>query len=318
MKIAIDLMGGKGSGTQNLAACFDYPSPKELVLFGDAAKLDNKLIRQVLSAGAHLVPCTHKLTGNEQPRQLLKSGQGSSLYRCMQALANNEVEAVVSSADTKAMMVLGRKVVGTISELRRPAIAKAFQGPKGQFYMLDLGANVRCSPSMLGQFARLGCALQTANQIGEKRYKPRVALLNIGVERGKGTADLNEAARLLAADQTLRTMGFIEPSDLFSGEAEVIVCDGYAGNLVLKTIESMAGFLRGQLSQLPQSDSELQKLATRIDPDRYNGALLAGLEGVVVMSHGSTSPRGFLHAILQGRAYVSGQLTQACKQVLLD
>jgi glycerol-3-phosphate acyltransferase PlsX len=200
--------------------------------------------------------------------------------------------------------------------IRRPVIAKAFQGPKGQFYMLDLGANVRCAPELLQQFARLGGALQRAHQTHSESSAPRVALLNIGSEAGKGTADVNAAARLIEADQTLHSVGFIEPNELFSGRADVIVCDGYAGNLVLKTIESMASYLRSQLAQLPSIDSELQNLTTRIDPDRYNGALLAGLKGIVVKSHGSASERGFLHALLQGRDYIAWDMQRKCEKSL--
>jgi glycerol-3-phosphate acyltransferase PlsX len=141
-------------------------------------------------------------------------------------------------------------------------------------------------------------------------------LLNIGTEPGKGTAELNQAANLFRNDSNIHFVGFIEPSDLFAGSADVIVCDGYAGNLVLKTVESMASFLRSQLKLLEANTDQLQSLAAKVDIDRYNGALLAGLAGVVIKSHGSASERGFLHAILQGRDSVRGQLLHACTQAL--
>ena len=142
-----------------------------------------------------------------------------------------------------------------------------------------------------------------------------MGLLNIGVERGKGTGDINRAISLFEQDKCINCIGFIEPSELFSGRADVIVCDGYTGNLVLKTIESMAGFLRGQLTELA-SETGYGELSAQIDADRYNGALFAGLNGVVVKSHGSASKRGFAHAILQGREYVASQLPMACEQML--
>ena len=309
-------MGGAGAGNQNLRACLSYPEPKERVLVGEKDGLDLASVNVLRAQGARVLFCSRSLTGLETPRTLLKHSINTSLSVAMNLLAEGRVSAVVSSADTTAIMVLGRFCIGTMVAIRRPAIAKAFQGPNGQFYMLDLGANVRCAPELLQQFARLGCALQRAHQSQSKDIAPRVALLNIGTEAGKGTSGVNAAARLIENDHTLHSVGFIEPSELFSGQADVIVCDGYAGNLVLKTIESMAAYLRAQLAQLPSVDSELQNLTTRIDPDRYNGALLAGLNGIVVKSHGSASERGFLHAVLQARDYVSWDMQRMCEKSL--
>lgn len=325
MKIAIDLMGGEGCGEQNLEGCLAYPYPEELILIGDLARLDQQKITALVEKGTQLQPCVAALTGNESPRVLLKYSQDTSLAVGMQMLADKKADALVSSADTKAVMVLGRSVLGTLAGLYRPAIAKAFQGPRGQFYMLDLGANVYCSPDLLRQFGRLGGALQSTHQFAaaseihdngaDRDDTPRVGLLNIGVERGKGTGDINRTISLFEQDGCINCIGFIEPSELFSGRADVIVCDGYTGNLVLKTIESMAGFLRHQLTDLA-NDTDYGELSAQIDSDRYNGALFAGLNGVVVKSHGSASKRGFAHAILQGREYVLSQLPMACEQML--
>ena len=311
-------MGGEGAGYRNLRSCLEYPAPEELLLVGDPKGLDSATVDRLRGRGATFLFCSKALTGIEPPRALLKHSSDSSLALTLNLLAEGRADAVVSSADTKAIMILGRSCLGTMDAMRRPAIAKAFQGPKGQFYMLDLGANVRCSPGLLHQFARLGCVLQSAHQSPSETDAPRVAVLNIGSETGKGTSDVNAAAQLIEADVTLHSQGFIEPSELFSGHADVIVCDGYAGNLVLKTIESMASYLRSQLAQLPSIDVELQNLTTRIDPDRYNGALLAGLNGIVVKSHGSASERGFLHALLQGRDYVAWDIQRVCEKSLVS
>ena len=316
MKIAVDLMGGAGAGNVNLRACCQYPNPEELTLVGLNSQLDPNLVAQLRSRGADFRSCSSVLVGHETPRALLKKSIQTSLAVALDLLAHGDADAVVSSADTKAVMVLGRSQLGTIQTLKRPAIAKAFLGPQGQFYMLDLGANLRCSPELLQQFARLGSALHRSHSRPEHDPTARVGLLNIGTEPGKGTAELNQAANLFRNDSNIYFVGFIEPSDLFAGSADVIVCDGYAGNLVLKTVESMASFLRSQLKLLEANTDQLQSLAAKVDIDRYNGALLAGLAGVVIKSHGSASERGFLHAILQGRDSVRGQLLQACTQAL--
>ena len=325
MKIAVDLMGGDGCGQQNLDGCLSYPYPDELIVIGDSTRVAQEKVSTLVEQGARVVPCLGSLKGDESPRVLLKRAHNTSLAIGMQLLADQQVDALVSSADTKAIMVLGRSVLGTVQGLYRPAIAKAFQGPRGQFYMLDLGANIQCSPDLLRQFGRLGSALQAARQqattsakaasVVAPDAKPRVGLLNIGIERGKGPGGANRAISLLEQDEYINCIGFIEPSELFSGRADVIVCDGYTGNLVLKTIESMAGYLRGQLAELA-NERDTAALSAQIDSDRYNGALFAGLNGVVVKSHGSASERGFAHAILQGREYAASQLITACTQIL--
>ena len=165
MKIAIDLMGGEGCGEKNLEGCLAYPYPEELIVIGDLARLDQQKINSLVERGTQLRPCAAALTGNESPRAVLKRSHDTSLAIGMQMLADRKTDALVSSADTKAMMVLGRSVLGTVAGLYRPAIAKAFQGPRGQFYMLDLGANVHCSPHLLRQFGRLGSALQSTHQL---------------------------------------------------------------------------------------------------------------------------------------------------------
>ena len=323
MKIAVDLMGGDGCGQQNLDGCLSYPYPDELIVVGDSTRVAQEKVSTLVEKGARVVPCLGSLKGDEGPRVLLKHADNTSLAIGMQLLADQQVDALVSSADTKAIMVLGRSVLGTVQGLYRPAIAKAFQGPHGQFYMLDLGANIQCSPDLLRQFGRLGSALQATRQQSATsakaasvvaNAKPRVGLLNIGIERGKGTGGANRAISLLEQDEYINCIGFIEPSELFSGRADVIVCDGYTGNLVLKTIESMAGYLRGLLAELA-NERDTAALSAQIDSDRYNGALFAGLNGVVVKSHGSASERGFAHAILQGREPNASQLFMASTQI---
>ena len=239
MKIAVDLMGGDGCGQQNLDGCLSYPYPDELIVIGDSTRVAQEKVSALVEKGARVVPCLRSLKGDESSRVLLKHAFNTSLATGMQLLAEQKVDALVSSADTKAIMVLGRSILGTVQGLYRPAIAKAFQGPRGQFYMLDLGANIQCSPDLLRQFGRLGSALQAARQqsaapakaasVVAPDAKPRVGLLNIGVERDKGTGGAKGAISLLEQDECITCVGFIEPSELFSGRADVIVCDGYTG-----------------------------------------------------------------------------------------
>ena len=325
MRIVVDLMGGDGCGQQNLDGCLSYRYPDELVVIGDSSRFAQEKVSALVEEGACDVSCASSLKGDESSRALLKHALNTSLAIGIHLLADHQVDALVSSADTKAIMVLGRSVLGTLQGLHRPAIAKAFLGPRGQFYMLYLGAHIQCSPDLLLQFGRLGSALQASRQqsatpaktvsVVAPDAKPRVGLLNIGIERGKGTGGAKRAIVLLEQDECINCIGFNEPSELFSGRADVVVCDGYTGNLVLKTIESMAGYLRRQLAELA-NERDTAALSAHIDSDRYNGALFAGLNGVVVKSHGSAFERGFAYAILQGREYAASQLTMACTQIL--
>ena len=256
------------------------------------------------------------MLGSESLADVLRSRDETSLSKSAQLLADGKVDALISSADTKALMGLARSHVGTLQGLRRPAIAKAFQGINRSFYMLDLGANVDCPPTLLYQFACLGSALAGTDETFSTKNAVNVAILNIGTEANKGKDDLHAAAQLIDAATSFDFVGYLEPNELFTGRADVVVTDGFSGNLVLKTIEGLAGFLRRDLANHELTNNELRELDKRMDPQRYNGALLAGINGVVVKSHGSATKRGFCSAILQGREYVKAGLVQSSARAL--
>ena len=309
--IAVDLMGGSIGVENNLAACAEFPSAEGLVLVGQQKVIQGTVNAQVLEAkGAQFLYVDDFLTGSESLSEVLRKRPNSSMAVCAKLLANNQVQAVVSSGDTKALLGLARSHVGTLPGLQRPAITKSFQGNVGQFYMLDLGANVNCGANVLGQFAKLGAALAYLEGDFLSIKAVRVALLNIGTESGKGTELLNSVAFMLGADKCLDFVGFVEPTELFSGSADVIVCDGFTGNIMLKTLEGMATHVRQRFQVLAQSNQELAAFGRELDPERYNGALMAGLNGVVVKSHGSTGTLGFLSALNQANEYLDSGLTK--------
>lgn len=310
--IAVDLMGGSAGVGNNLAACAGYPKPEDLVLVGKQALIQRAAHSEGLAAkGAKFLYADDFLEGSESLSEVLRNRPDTSMAVCTKLLANNEVEAVVSSGDTKALLGLARSHVGTLAGLQRPAIIKSFQGNSGQFYMLDLGANVKCSENMLNQFAKLGSALAYSGGGFASLKSVRVALLNIGTERGKGSDLLNGVASTLSSDKHLDFAGFAEPTELFSGCADVVVCDGFTGNIMLKTLEGVASHIREKLKILAQGNEELSALGRELDPERYNGALMAGLNGIVVKSHGSTGKLGFLSALNQANKYVESGLTKA-------
>ena len=313
--MAVDLMGGSTGVENNLAACAEFSKPEDLVLVGQQALIQGTPHAKVLAAkGATFLYADDFLVGSESLIEVLRNRPDTSMAVCSKLLASNDVEAVVSSGDTKALLGLARSHVGTLPGLQRPAIIKSFQGNAGQFYMLDLGANVNCSENMLSQFAKLGAALAYSGGGFESLHSVRVALLNIGTESGKGTGLLNGVAATLSRDQRLDFVGFVEPTELFSGCADVIVCDGFTGNIMLKTLEGVASHIRQKLRVLAQGNDALSAFGRELDPERYNGALMAGLNGIVVKSHGSTGKLGFLSALNQADKYVESGLTK----VLVD
>jgi glycerol-3-phosphate acyltransferase PlsX len=211
-------------------------------------------------------------------------------------------------------MGLSRLLLEMVPGIERPAICKAIQGKQGPFWMLDLGANLECSARQLAQFAAMGATLaRHAGGVGE----PRVALLNVGTEQNKGPEVLHEAAHLLRRASGFQYVGFMEGSTLFEGRADVVVCNGFAGNIALKSIEGaarMAGHLFttlvASLSPLQKagmalSRSRLRGLQQEFNPQRYNGASFVGLGGTVVKSHGGADAEGFAFAIRQALAEVA-------------
>jgi len=268
-------------------------------------------------ARLEIVDAPEVVGADERPVSALRYKTHSSMRIAMDMLAARSVDAMVSAGNTGALMAMGLFVLKTLPNIDRPAICAPLPTRKGSTLLLDLGANVDCSAVQLHQFAAMGSALATVAGI----VRPRIALLNIGEEQIKGNEQVRSAALLIEADRHLNYCGFIEGDKIFYGAADVIVCDGFAGNIALKVCEGTAnfivdkmraGFLRTLVMRLRGmlAKPALQSLYAELDPQRYNGAFLLGLQGVVVKSHGNSSASGFQRAI--ERAVV------AVEQNLLD
>ena len=233
------------------------------------------------------------------------------------ALAAGQVDGVVSAGSTGSLLALSRHLIGTLPGVRRPAIIKAFGAQAGRrFRMLDLGANIGVGAGQLHQFASMGAAATHSEGVPS----PAVALLNIGSEVRKGPAEVRAAAQLIKADERIRYIGYVEPDRLFDGCADVVVADGFAGNIALKAAEGtlrMAQYLlRRELGRPTSSDAlteasssgPLERIRQAYNPQIYNGARLLGLAGVVVKSHGGADREGFHCAVAQAVAAVSTAL----------
>ena len=275
-----------------------------LVFFGDAER-----IGPLLQGTAH--EAVHEPRGlvvADPLRATLRGDVASSMRAAIGAVARGDADAVVSAGSTGGLMALSRHLLGMAPGVRRPAIIKTLAGEQRTFRMLDLGANIGAAPAQLHQYARMGqVAATTVDGVAE----PTVALLNIGSEVHKGPAEVRAAARLLDADERLRYAGFVEPDRLFSAGMDIVVADGYAGNIALKSAEGaarMARFLMerelgGTTPRLALAKAlaggRLQRVRRAYNPQHYNGAVLLGLAGVAVKSHGGADRAGFRSAVAQ-------------------
>ena len=249
-------------------------------------------------------PATEVVSMDEPPADALRRKKDSSLRVSIELVKSGEADACVSSGNTGALMATARYVLKTLPGIDRPAIISAVPGAGGPTYMLDLGANVGCTPEHLLQFALMGSVV--AGDMLEIA-RPRVGLLNIGLEDIKGNETVREAGELLAGSG-LNYVGFVEGDGIFHADVDVVVSDGFVGNVALKTMEGVArlvsSFLKEEFHrsllrnvQGLVAQPALQALRGRLDPRRYNGASLVGLNGIVLKSHGSADQFAFENAV---------------------
>lgn len=308
MKLAIDAMGGDHAPEQIIAgvnrALKDMPD-LELLIFGDQAKIAPLLEE---SARAEIVHTPDVILGTDEPVRAVRRKKDSSLVMMAQAVADKQAAACVSAGNTGALMAAGLFVVGRIEGVERPALAPTFPTVDGAgFVMLDAGANSDAKPEHLLQYAVMG-SVYAKKVRGIK--KPRVGLLNIGTEEKKGN-DLTKAAyKLLSDAPDLHFIGNVESRELLNGVADVVVTDGFTGNMVLKTIEGSAlsifSMLKTALTASTKSKigalllkDELRGLKNKMDYAEYGGAGLFGLKAPVIKAHGSSDANAFYHAIEQ-------------------
>jgi glycerol-3-phosphate acyltransferase PlsX len=307
--IAIDAMGGDFGPHSIVQACLacltEFPS-LHLVLVGQPAILNALLARQsgVDFSRLQIEPASEVIEMDERPAQALRGKPDSSMRVALQLLRSGRTQACVSAGNTGALMALSRYLLKTLPGIDRPAMVTAIPTARADCYLLDLGANVDCTAEQLYQFAVMGSV--AAQVLGVAR--PRVALLNVGTEANKGNQQVKLAAHLLEQAGGLNYIGFIEGDGLYRGEADVVVCDGFVGNIVLKSSEGLAVMIAGRLEALFRQTLVsrmigmlawplLRRLQADLAPARHNGASLLGVQGIVVKSHGAAGVESFQSAI---------------------
>ncbi|GFM69483.1 phosphate acyltransferase [Pseudomonas cichorii] len=320
--IAIDAMGGD-FGPRNIVqaslACLTATPSLHLALVGQAPLIEELIARHsgVDRSRLHIVHASEVVTMDERPSQALRGKPDSSMRVALGLVADGQAQACVSAGNTGALMALSRFVLKTLPGIDRPAMVAAIPTRSGYCQLLDLGANVDCSAEALYQFAVMGAVV--AESLGV--VNPRVALLNVGTEDIKGNQQVKQAAALLQAASGLNYIGFVEGDGLYRGEADVVVCDGFVGNVLLKSSEGLATMIVARMDELFRRSLMakavgvlamplLKRLQAELAPARHNGASLLGLQGIVVKSHGSASAQGFESAIRRALIEVRENLPQ--------
>ena len=332
--IALDAMGGDHGPSVVVPAALRAVAENEslsLILVGDQDTIERELSRQGAGEPARVAVrhASQRVEMDDLPSLALRSKKDSSMRVAVDLVKAGEADACVSAGNTGALMATARFVLKTLPGIDRPAIISSLPSIRGHTHVLDLGANAETSPEQLFQFAVMGSVLTSAV---DNITRPSVGLLNIGAEEIKGNESVKEAAKLLAASD-LHYIGFVEGDDIYKGTADVVVCDGFVGNVALKSSEGVA-LMIGHFTRQEFTRSILTKTAglicmpvlkalhMRFDPRRYNGASFVGLNGIVIKSHGSADVVAFTRAITEAaaeiRKNVPSRIRERLESVLAD
>lgn len=322
--IAIDVMSGDLGPVAAIPAALNVLRAQpdlQITLVGQAAGIQAALAES--HDRLHILDASDAIRMDEMPARALRGGKESSMWKAVDLVATQQADACVSAGNTGALMAIARHLLKMLPGIDRPAICAALPTRRSHTYMLDLGANVSSDSEQLLQFALMGAAL-VETLYG--KVLPSVSLLNVGSEQTKGHDTLRQAAELIQK-HGLNYQGFVEGSDLYTGDTDVIVTDGFTGNVALKSSEGMALYmlelLTGALNKNGWTrllgrllQSSLRASVGNIDPRNHNGASLLGLRGLVVKSHGNANVQAFEHAILLASREVRRGLVPKLEQAL--
>ena len=328
--IAIDCMGGDHGPSVTLPAACEFlradPTVK-VVLVGLAEIFSEAVLAEIAPFGdrVRIQHASEVIAMDEAPATAMRVKKDSSMRVAIDLVKSGEAQAAISAGNTGALMAISRFVLKTLPGIDRPAIVQVMPAVEGQTYMLDLGANVDCSPEHLLQFGIMGAMLVEALEHVER---PEVGLLNIGEEETKGNEIVKQAGELLR-NSGLNFIGNVEGNDIYKGSCHVIVCDGFVGNVALKASEGLGmmfvSFLKEELCRnwftklcAAPAAHVLMRFKRRADHRRYNGAVLLGLRGVVVKSHGSADAFAFGQALIRCAEAARNQLIERIERRMVE
>ena len=323
--ISVDAMGGDNSPrvvVEGIVLAHKNNPDIQFLLFGDETKVMAEMKRfPTMSEYCTVVHAPEFVRNEDKPSQVIRN-KNTSMFMAIDAVRKGDARAVISAGNTGALMAISKMILKTIQKVHRPAICTNIPHKNGMCVMLDLGANTECSAVNLAEFAIIGNILAKHTLEVER---PRIALLNIGAEEMKGREEIHQAAKMIKNTHLdLNFIGYIEPHQIAEGYADVIVSDGFTGNIALKTMEGTAKLISGMLKNtikhsiitkigLPFLLPVLWRLKKNMDPRKYNGAMFVGLNGLSVKSHGGTDALGFSYAINNAAKLVRQDFVQTIR-----
>jgi glycerol-3-phosphate acyltransferase PlsX len=327
IKIAVDAMGGDNSPRKIIdGVIHHYSSNKEVFykIFGDENKINEILDNKINSKNFEIVNTLNKVSNEDSPLEGAKRGKDTSMWLAIESVKKKDCDIVISAGNTGALLVISKLNLKMIENIDKPALSALWPNKKGMSVVLDLGANIDCSSKNLFDFSIMGASLYKSLYPLET---PNVALLNIGSEELKGNDTIKDTFKILNGKKNndFEFSGYIEGNELMNGNVNVIVADGFTGNVALKTAEGTANFITeelkkalggtliGKISSLLNM-SNLKKFKNRLDPRLYNGAIFIGLDSPVVKSHGGTDFIGFSNSLDVCCRIIRGNLIEKIKK----
>jgi glycerol-3-phosphate acyltransferase PlsX len=322
LPIALDAMGGDKapeSVIHGARIALKYFPDLEYIFYGDEALIAPLIHRHKLTKRSKIHHTQITVDANERPSIAIRKGRNSSMHLCLNAVANGEACAAVSSGNTGALMAMAKIALKTLPGILRPAITATIPAKTKPVVLLDMGANIACSAEHLVQFALMGDAYAKA-VLGVKN--PKIGLLNVGEEEMKGHSTLQDAHHTLKnMTSGLGYHGFVEGNDLLEGKTDVVVTDGFTGNVALKTTEGASRLFFGTIQQAIESSfwakagyllarSTLKLAFRKFDPRKHNGAMFLGLNGIAIKSHGGADAKSFANAIKVAATMVEQDINQ--------
>ena len=327
IKIAVDAMGGDGSPKKIIdGIILNHKSNNNnfFKIFGDQNKINEIINKKISKDFYEIVHTDHVVKSTDSPLEGAKRGKRTSMWLAVESVKNKEADIVISAGNTGALLVISKLNLKMLDSIDKPALTGLWPNKKGMSVVLDLGANIECSAKNLFDFSIMGASLYTSLYPNEK---PNVALLNIGSEELKGNEIIKETYQILndKKSNNYNFAGYIEGNELMDGDVNVIVSDGFTGNVALKTAEGTANFITDELKKAMTGSiigkissllnmSNLKKFKKRLDPRFYNGAIFIGLNSPVVKSHGGTDFVGFSSSLDVCNRIVKGNLIEKIKQ----
>ena len=327
IKIAVDAMGGDNSPKKVIDGIIhNHQKNKEnfYKIFGDKDEISKHLDNRINQSFYEIIHTNDVVKSTDSPLEAAKRGKKTSMWLSIESVKNKETDIVISAGNTGALLVIAKLNLKMLENIDRPALSALWPNKKGMSVVLDLGANIECSSKNLTDFAIMGASLYKSLYPNDVS---KVALLNIGSEELKGNEIIKETYQLLndKKNQNFNFEGYIEGNELMNGKVNVIVSDGFTGNVALKTAEGTANFITDELKKALSGSflgkissllniSNLRKFKKRLDPRLYNGAIFVGLDTPVVKSHGGIDYIGFSNSLDVCNRIIKGNLIKKIKE----